>query len=187
MTTQRYTLLLNSLITTRSSRLLTSLPSDSTPTSPQRHLPKLRVKATVKVNDRQTVTPRNPERLDPTSFTGKLALQRLAVEFSESRPRLESRLLRQSALDDLTNLSRTNSPPRSGRNKSDGKNGGRRVARRRALFYSCSPYWGLTPCPSGAWFVSLFVLFSGNPDFTDGLGLTQLVVPQEVVEYPSSV
>ncbi|KZV54918.1 Cyclin-like F-box domain containing protein [Dorcoceras hygrometricum] len=21
------------------------------------------------------------------------------------------------------------------------------------LIYSCSPYWGLTPCPSGAWFV----------------------------------
>ncbi|KZV27993.1 hypothetical protein F511_27319 [Dorcoceras hygrometricum] len=34
----------------------------------------------------------------------------------------------------------------------------------------CSPYWGLTPCPSGAWFVSLFVLFSGNPGFTAGRG-----------------
>ncbi|KZV33565.1 hypothetical protein F511_33699 [Dorcoceras hygrometricum] len=63
-------------------------------------------------------------RLAPTSFTGKLALQRLAVEFSESGPRLESRLLRQSALEDLTNLSRTESPPRSCRNKSDGKTGG---------------------------------------------------------------
>ncbi|KZV48390.1 hypothetical protein F511_29301 [Dorcoceras hygrometricum] len=35
----------------------------------------------------------------------------------------------------------------------------------------CSPYWGLTPCPSGALFVSLFVLFSGNPGFTAGRGL----------------
>ncbi|KZV16700.1 BTB/POZ domain-containing protein-like [Dorcoceras hygrometricum] len=64
------------------------------------------------------------QRLAPTSFTGKLALQRLAVEFSESGPRLESRLLRQSALEDLTNLSQTESPPLSGRNKSDGKTGG---------------------------------------------------------------
>ncbi|KZV22939.1 carboxyl-terminal-processing peptidase 1, chloroplastic [Dorcoceras hygrometricum] len=62
-------------------------------------------------------------RLAPTSFTGKLALQRLAVEFSETGPRLESRLPLQSALEDLTNLSRTESPPRSGRNKSDGKMG----------------------------------------------------------------
>ncbi|KZV47905.1 hypothetical protein F511_15005 [Dorcoceras hygrometricum] len=38
------------------------------------------------------------------------------------------------------------------------------------LFYSCSPYWGLTPCPSGAWFISLFVLFSRNPSFTAGRG-----------------
>ncbi|KZV50378.1 MIT family transporter: magnesium/cobalt ion [Dorcoceras hygrometricum] len=38
------------------------------------------------------------------------------------------------------------------------------------LFYSCSPYWGLTPCPSGAWLFSLFVLFSGNPGFTAGRG-----------------
>ncbi|KZV45556.1 hypothetical protein F511_35314 [Dorcoceras hygrometricum] len=37
-------------------------------------------------------------------------------------------------------------------------------------FIRCSPYWGLTPCPSGAWFVSLFVLFSGNPGFTAGRG-----------------
>ncbi|KZV48688.1 hypothetical protein F511_27059 [Dorcoceras hygrometricum] len=35
---------------------------------------------------------------------------------------------------------------------------------------SCSPYWGLTPCPSGAWLVSLFVLFSGNPGFSAGRG-----------------
>ncbi|KZV39727.1 hypothetical protein F511_20778 [Dorcoceras hygrometricum] len=69
-------------------------------------------------------------RLDPTSFTGKLALQRLEVEFSESGPRLESRLLRQSALEDLTNLSRTESPPCSGRNKGGG-GGRRRAARRR--------------------------------------------------------
>ncbi|KZV17140.1 TMV resistance protein N-like [Dorcoceras hygrometricum] len=62
--------------------------------------------------------------LAPTSFTGKLALQRLAVEFSESCPRLESRLLRQSALEDLTNLSRMEYPPCSGRNKSDVKTGG---------------------------------------------------------------
>ncbi|KZV45063.1 hypothetical protein F511_12661 [Dorcoceras hygrometricum] len=33
------------------------------------------------------------QRLAPTSFTGKLALQRLPVGFSESGPRLESRLL----------------------------------------------------------------------------------------------
>ncbi|KZV31221.1 hypothetical protein F511_09415 [Dorcoceras hygrometricum] len=37
-------------------------------------------------------------------------------------------------------------------------------------YISCSPYWGLTPCPSGAWFVSLFVLFPGNPGFTAGRG-----------------
>ncbi|KZV58517.1 hypothetical protein F511_26464 [Dorcoceras hygrometricum] len=35
---------------------------------------------------------------------------------------------------------------------------------------SCSPYWGLTPCPSGPWLFSLFVLFSGNPGFTAGRG-----------------
>ncbi|KZV22231.1 hypothetical protein F511_08296 [Dorcoceras hygrometricum] len=63
-------------------------------------------------------------RLAPTSFIGKSTLQLLAVEFYESGPRLESRLLRQSALEDLANLSRTESPPRSGRNKSDGKTGG---------------------------------------------------------------
>ncbi|KZV28644.1 hypothetical protein F511_34086 [Dorcoceras hygrometricum] len=34
----------------------------------------------------------------------------------------------------------------------------------------CSPYWGLTPCPSGAWLFSLFVLFLGNPGFTAGRG-----------------
>ncbi|KZV30265.1 hypothetical protein F511_39921 [Dorcoceras hygrometricum] len=72
-----------------------------------------------RVLDRKTLW-----RLAPTSFTWKLALQRLAVEFSESGPRLESRLLHQSALEALTNLSRTESPPRSGRNKSDGKTGG---------------------------------------------------------------
>ncbi|KZV38394.1 hypothetical protein F511_26615 [Dorcoceras hygrometricum] len=31
-------------------------------------------------------------------------------------------------------------------------------------------YWGLTQCPSGAWFVSLFVLFLGNQGFTAGRG-----------------
>ncbi|KZV39251.1 formin-like protein 7 [Dorcoceras hygrometricum] len=55
-----------------------------------------------------------PKRLAPISFTGKLALQWLAIEFSEFGPRLESWLLRQSGLEDLTNLSRTESPPRSG-------------------------------------------------------------------------
>ncbi|KZV34407.1 hypothetical protein F511_33774 [Dorcoceras hygrometricum] len=39
--------------------------------------------------------------------------------------------------------------------------------------FGCSPYWGLTPCPSGAWFVSLFVLFSGNPGFTACRGFNQ--------------
>ncbi|KZV31895.1 hypothetical protein F511_42369 [Dorcoceras hygrometricum] len=38
------------------------------------------------------------------------------------------------------------------------------------LEFLISPYWGLTPCPSGAWFVSLFVLFLGNPGFTAGRG-----------------
>ncbi|KZV22284.1 hypothetical protein F511_28305 [Dorcoceras hygrometricum] len=37
-------------------------------------------------------------------------------------------------------------------------------------YFSCSPYWGLTPCPSGAWLFSLFVLLSGNPGFTAGRG-----------------
>ncbi|KZV35937.1 hypothetical protein F511_23950 [Dorcoceras hygrometricum] len=70
-------------------------------------------------------------RLALTSFTGKLALQRLAVEFSDSGPRLESRLLRQSTLEDVTNLSRTESPRRGGRNKSNHDGGGTRRRRRR--------------------------------------------------------
>ncbi|KZV38216.1 carboxyl-terminal-processing peptidase 1, chloroplastic [Dorcoceras hygrometricum] len=69
-------------------------------------------------------------RLAPTSFTGKLALQWLAVEFSESGPRLETRLLRQSALEDVTNLSWMESPRRGGRNKSNHVRR-RRAARRR--------------------------------------------------------
>ncbi|KZV32678.1 hypothetical protein F511_21225 [Dorcoceras hygrometricum] len=68
--------------------------------------------------------------LAPTSFTGKLALQRLAVEFSESGPRLESRLLRQSALEEVTNLSRTESPRQGDRNKSD--HGKQQAAREEA-------------------------------------------------------
>ncbi|KZV46204.1 hypothetical protein F511_26992 [Dorcoceras hygrometricum] len=37
-------------------------------------------------------------------------------------------------------------------------------------YFSCSPYWGLTSCPSGAWLFSFFVLLSGNPGFTAGRG-----------------
>ncbi|KZV23539.1 hypothetical protein F511_02025 [Dorcoceras hygrometricum] len=37
-------------------------------------------------------------------------------------------------------------------------------------YFCCSPYWGLTPCPSGAWLFSLLVLFSGNPGFEAGRG-----------------
>ncbi|KZV35662.1 hypothetical protein F511_15117 [Dorcoceras hygrometricum] len=37
------------------------------------------------------------------------------------------------------------------------------------LLYCCSPYWGLTPCPSGAW-LFLVALFSGNPGSTAGRG-----------------
>ncbi|KZV52874.1 callose synthase 8 [Dorcoceras hygrometricum] len=48
--------------------------------------------------------------------------------FSESGPRLESRLLRQSALENVTNLSRTESPHRGGRNKSNHDSNGRRRA-----------------------------------------------------------
>ncbi|KZV49391.1 hypothetical protein F511_38041 [Dorcoceras hygrometricum] len=55
------------------------------------------------------------------------------------------------------------------------------------LFYSCSSYWGLTPCPSGAWLFSLFVLFSGNPGFTAGRGFNPAGGAQEVVEYPNSI
>ncbi|KZV25148.1 hypothetical protein F511_41405 [Dorcoceras hygrometricum] len=69
-------------------------------------------------------------RLAPTNFTRKLALQLLAVEFSESGPILESRLLRQYTLEDMTNLSRTESPRRGGRNKSNHGKGRRRAAAR---------------------------------------------------------
>ncbi|KZV47766.1 hypothetical protein F511_23271 [Dorcoceras hygrometricum] len=41
------------------------------------------------------------------------------LSFSESDPRLESRLLRQSTLENVTNLSRMESPRRGGRNKSN--------------------------------------------------------------------
>ncbi|KZV23511.1 hypothetical protein F511_40227 [Dorcoceras hygrometricum] len=41
------------------------------------------------------------------------------LSFSKSGPRLESRLLRQSALENVTNISRTESPRRGGRNKSN--------------------------------------------------------------------
>ncbi|KZV39566.1 hypothetical protein F511_30091 [Dorcoceras hygrometricum] len=44
--------------------------------------------------------------------------------FSKSGPRLESRSLRQSALENMTNLSRMESPLRDGRNKSDGDDNG---------------------------------------------------------------
>ncbi|KZV36132.1 hypothetical protein F511_28628 [Dorcoceras hygrometricum] len=73
----------------------------------------------------------SPRRLAPTSFTGKLALQRLAVEFSESRPRLESRLLRQSALEYLTNLSQNGISSSQWSEQVRRQDGRRRVARRR--------------------------------------------------------
>ncbi|KZV42893.1 hypothetical protein F511_14801 [Dorcoceras hygrometricum] len=66
------------------------------------------------------------QRLAPTSFTGKLALQRLAAVVLRIAPRLKSRLLRQSALEDLTNLSRTESPRQGDRNKSNHEGGGTR-------------------------------------------------------------
>ncbi|KZV53156.1 hypothetical protein F511_19010 [Dorcoceras hygrometricum] len=37
-------------------------------------------------------------------------------------------------------------------------------------YFCCSPYWGLTPCSSGAWLFSLLVLFLGNPGFAAGHG-----------------
>ncbi|KZV29786.1 hypothetical protein F511_44153 [Dorcoceras hygrometricum] len=51
------------------------------------------------------------------------------LSFSESGPRLESRLLRQSALENVMNLSRTESPRRGGRNKSNHEGGGTRRRR----------------------------------------------------------
>ncbi|KZV07137.1 hypothetical protein F511_45381 [Dorcoceras hygrometricum] len=52
-----------------------------------------------------------------------------AATFSESGPRLESRLLRQSALEDLKNLSRTKSSRQGDRNKSNHEGGGTRRRR----------------------------------------------------------
>ncbi|KZV54380.1 hypothetical protein F511_31888 [Dorcoceras hygrometricum] len=52
------------------------------------------------------------------------------------------------------------------------------------LFFSyfiCSPYWGLTPCPSGAWFVCLPVVVQVSQLIQLVVVLTQLEVPQEVV------
>ncbi|KZV52209.1 hypothetical protein F511_07164 [Dorcoceras hygrometricum] len=48
--------------------------------------------------------------------------------FSESGPRLKTRLLRQSALENVTNLSRMESPHRGGRNKSNHDGNGQRRA-----------------------------------------------------------
>ncbi|KZV17476.1 hypothetical protein F511_12582 [Dorcoceras hygrometricum] len=47
------------------------------------------------------------------------------------------------------------------------------------LFYSCSPYWGLTPCPSGAWFVFLACCVVQFTQLV--VELAQLEVPQEAV------
>ncbi|KZV57722.1 formin-like protein 7 [Dorcoceras hygrometricum] len=58
-------------------------------------------------------------RLAPTNFTRKLALQRLAVVVLRIRSTTEITILRQSALEKVKNLSRTESPRRGGRNKSN--------------------------------------------------------------------
>ncbi|KZV53451.1 hypothetical protein F511_14817 [Dorcoceras hygrometricum] len=44
---------------------------------------------------------------------------------------------------------------------------------------TCSPYWGLTPCPSGAWFVFLACCVVQVTQLV--VELAQLEVPQEVV------
>ncbi|KZV54304.1 hypothetical protein F511_15403 [Dorcoceras hygrometricum] len=45
----------------------------------------------------------------------------------------------------------------------------------------CSPYWVLTPCPSGAWLFSLLCCFQETQVLQLVVVLAQLVVPQEVV------
>ncbi|KZV38658.1 ATP-dependent zinc metalloprotease FTSH 8, mitochondrial-like [Dorcoceras hygrometricum] len=50
------------------------------------------------------------------------------LSFSESGPRLKSRSLRQSALENVMNISRMKAPRRDGRNKSDGDDNLRRRA-----------------------------------------------------------
>ncbi|KZV35779.1 hypothetical protein F511_38125 [Dorcoceras hygrometricum] len=49
----------------------------------------------------------------------------------QSGPRLDTRVLRQSALEELTNFARTESPRQGDRNKSDHDGGGTAAARRR--------------------------------------------------------
>ncbi|KZV44964.1 hypothetical protein F511_16194 [Dorcoceras hygrometricum] len=46
-------------------------------------------------------------------------------------------------------------------------------------YFSCSPYWGLTPCPSGAWFV--FLAYCVVQVIQLVAELTRLEVPQVVV------
>ncbi|KZV53448.1 bhlh transcription factor [Dorcoceras hygrometricum] len=105
-------------------------------------------------------------------------------------PRPQTRLLRQPALEGLMNLARTEAPRRGDRNKSDHVNGGGTGRRKAAADWgvwerreaaSCSPYWDLTPCPSGAWLFSLLCCFQETQVLQLVVVLVQLVVPQEVV------
>ncbi|KZV29815.1 hypothetical protein F511_25020 [Dorcoceras hygrometricum] len=71
-------------------------------------------------------------RLAPTKFTGNLALQvYAAVDPPKSGPRPKTRVLRQSALEELTKFPRTESPRKGDRNKSDHGGGGTAARRWR--------------------------------------------------------